>query len=89
MFSDLVDRLFARYPIRARATWAAVIAGLGTLALQLGAEPVLTESVQDVATAILHLLVLVGLVRSSEKEVTPTSDPRNDDGEPLTAPTRI
>lgn len=84
MIADLIARLFGRYPIRARATWAAIIAGAGTLALQLGVDAQLTESVQDVGTAVLNLLVLVGLVFTSEKVVTPLSDPRDDAGNQLT-----
>lgn len=84
MITDLIKRLFGRYPIRSRATWAALIAGAGTLALQLGVDAQLTETVQDVGTAILNLVVLLGLVVSSEAAVTPLSDPRDDAGNPLT-----
>ncbi len=85
MWKRIIDNLFARYPIRARATWAAFIAGAGTLALQFGVDAQLTEAVQNIGTAVLNLLVLIGLVVTSEKQVTPVSDPRNNQGEPLTA----
>ena len=86
---QLYDRLFARYPIRARATWAALIAAAGTLALQFGLDAQLAEGAQNVGTAVLNLVVLLGLVTTAEKQVTPVSDPRDNNGESLTPNIRI
>ena len=86
---QLLDRLFGRYPIRARATWAALIAAAGTLGLQFGLDAQISEQLQTVLTGVLNLVVLLGLVTTSEKQVTPVVDPRDGDGNALVSETRI
>lgn len=84
VYRRVLRRLTDRYPLRVRATWAALILGLGTFGIQVGLDGVLVQQAQHAATALLDLLVIVGFVKSSEGHVTPTADPRNDAGQQLT-----
>ncbi|MCK2237696.1 MULTISPECIES: hypothetical protein [unclassified Crossiella] len=70
-------------------TIGSIVGGLTALVAGLVGSGLLTE-VQGSATtgvinAVVVLLGVFGLVVVGERKVTPTSDPRNDDGRPLAA----
>lgn len=72
----------SRFPWRTRAGLLAVIDAVAGLLVALGVQGDIDGWV-SVATAVVAVLVNVGVVKAGEKLTTPTTDPRADDGTPL------
>lgn len=72
-----------RHPLRTKAVLAAVLVEVVLVLGALGVAPEHVGLVEVVGGSVLTVLTLAGLVRSGEREVTPSSDPRGPDGEEL------
>lgn len=67
-----------RYPLRRHALWVGILSLISTAAINLGFD---LGQWFDWGMNLLNVLVLAGvLVRVGEHDVTPTTDPRLDDG---------
>ncbi len=80
----LKDRV-AAYPLRIRMVIGIIIAVAGSIAIQYGLDAtVVQDQVSQIILGVFDLLVLAGVVKTSEAKVTPLVDPRDNEGHALT-----
>lgn len=77
------------HPLKHEATWVGIIGGVAVVGSFVGLEQL--SALPEQATPVIQSLGSGGMLYAStkitasrgEKHVTPTADPRNDDGVPL------
>lgn len=89
MVGEMKDKLaekVAQYPMRIRMVIGIVVAVAGSAAIVFGLDATeLSDQITNAILTVFDLLVLAGVVKTSEAKVTPLVNPRDDKGRHLKA----
>lgn len=89
MVGEMKDKLaekVAQYPMRIRMVIGIVVAVAGSAAIVFGLDATeISDQVTNVILTVFDLLVLAGVVKTSEAKVTPLVNPRDNKGRHLKA----
>ncbi len=86
---DKLTEKMAAFPLRIRMIVGIVIAVAGSAAILFGLDAAgLEDQVTNVILTVFDLLVLVGVVKTSEAKVTPLTNPRDNKGRHLAPDSR-
>jgi len=82
---EALTEKMAAYPLRIRMVIGIVIAVVGSAAIAFGLDGAgVEEQISNAVLAVFDLLVLAGIVKTSEAKVTPLSNPQDNRGRHLT-----
>jgi hypothetical protein len=73
----------SRYPLRKRAVLVGLIAEIAIVAAMFGLPPDVIERATAIAMSAINMGVLLGVVLTTEPQVTPVADPQDNLGRSL------